>query len=340
MTVVDPGTQDVRAGARMSLLIHGLNASGGARLSYRVSGLPVGVRIAASPPGEDARITGRLPALPRTYYVTVTARDGKATSSSRFRIVAAAPLAASATPGPVQLASTGKCLERTGPAASPVLIQPCSPSSTAQNWTWSAGNAPGSAGVLTAGGLCLTLTSAGGHLAKCARARSQELDFQGFGQFENPQTGECLGVPSVVAGSQVGLRSCNSTAAESWTIPAAPITSGIAGLCIADGGPGKQATTRACSNAPDQQWNWLYSGQIELSHSGSCLETEGGLDGAAVRLASCSSSYAETWFTGPGGQLINGNSGLCLADLYGSRPGAGLAQDDCYGRMGEIWSAN
>jgi hypothetical protein len=342
ITLLDPGTQDLLAGTRVALLIRGLDSQAGRRLSYVASGLPAGLRISAVPSTPDARIIGTLPAAPRTYDVVVDATDGTVTGRISFWLVGAAPLAAAEAPaGPVQLASTGQCLTAAKASGRKVSIQPCGRSAPGQNWSWSAGNAPWSTGALTIGGLCLTLSRAGGDLHHCARqAPGQQLLFLGFGEFENPVSGECLGVPSATRSAGVSLQECSSSTDQAWTIPAAPITSGLPGLCLASVGQGHLATTQACSGDSDHRWTWLYSGQIELGHSGLCLLANGALDQVPAQLSTCNSSYAQTWYTGPGSELINGNSGLCLADLDGARPTASLVQDDCYGRLGEIWSAN
>ena len=62
------------------------------------------------------------------------------------------------------------------------------------------------------------------------------------------------------------------------------------------------------------------------------------LDGAAVVLGRCGRSAAQQWRRGPGGELVNGNSGRCLADPGNAAvSGTKLTQADCYGEPGEAW---
>jgi hypothetical protein len=338
ITLVDPGTQDFGAGARISLLVRGLDSPGWGRLHYHASGLPSGVRIMTSTSPLDARISGRLPAVQRTYNIVVTTAEGTAQASTSFRIVAASPPAASPAAGPLQLASTGLCLHSSGTAGSPVQVQDCS---TAQNWTWSPGAAPDSVGTVKLGALCLAFTHTGaGILTACrSAAADQQLSFQGFGQLQSPRTGMCFGVSAAARGSRAGLYPCTGAADQSWTMPAAPIAAGLAGLCAQSASQvGQQAAAAACSPRPSQQWTWLYTGQIELGATGRCLLTSSTLDQAAVRLAACNGSLTQTWTPGPGDQIINGDSGRCVADLQPTRVPAGLVQDDCYGRIGEVWT--
>jgi hypothetical protein len=76
---------------------------------------------------------------------------------------------------------------------------------------------------------------------------------------------------------------------------------------------------------------------------GECLAVAGSSlqDGAVVELARCSGATAQKWFTGPAGELLNGNSGRCLADPgNAAASGTGLVQEDCYGQPGELWSVS
>ena len=62
------------------------------------------------------------------------------------------------------------------------------------------------------------------------------------------------------------------------------------------------------------------------------------LNGAPVQLATCDSRLAtQVWARDARGQLMNGQSGRCLAVPAG---GTKLIQDDCTGRRGEIWAVS
>ncbi len=79
-----------------------------------------------------------------------------------------------------------------------------------------------------------------------------------------------------------------------------------------------------------------------LTIRGKCLQVAGRslTDGAPIELARCGSTPAQQWQTGPDGQLLNGNSGRCLADPANSAASPKLAQEDCYSQPGEIWAVS
>ncbi len=107
-TLVDPGTQDLATGSRFALTITGLDTRTAPILRWSAIGLPAGLSIHADGHSTShttrAKITGMLPAGPGTFHVTVTARDGKITGTTHFRIVTVPSLKASDPPsGPVEL---------------------------------------------------------------------------------------------------------------------------------------------------------------------------------------------------------------------------------------------
>ena len=58
-------------------------------------------------------------------------------------------------------------------------------------------------------------------------------------------------------------------------------------------------------------------------------------------MARCSGAASQKWFPAPGGELLNGGSGRCLADPGNTRAaGARLIQEDCYGQPGELWGVS
>lgn len=62
-------------------------------------------------------------------------------------------------------------------------------------------------------------------------------------------------------------------------------------------------------------------------------------DGVGMNSGFCDAGYAQDWLVGPGGELINEASGLCLDDPGNSRVAAThLVQEDCYGQLGETWA--
>jgi Ricin-type beta-trefoil lectin domain len=123
------------------------------------------------------------------------------------------------------------------------------------------------------------------------------------------------------------------------------VLSGLAGKCLADPGdsaaPGTRIRVAACSGSSSQRWLLERGGTLRIR--GKCLTvSRGGLeDGDAVELADCSHSTSQQWSGGPGGELLNDNSGRCLADLPNrAARGTGLVQEDCYGEPGEIWTVS
>ena len=83
---------------------------------------------------------------------------------------------------------------------------------------------------------------------------------------------------------------------------------------------------------------WTAQSSGTLSIKGLCLTVSGSsmLDGAAIVLARCAGKAAQKWIRGPNGELMNSNSGRCLAGPD-SKSGSALVQDDCYSLPGEIW---
>jgi len=62
-------------------------------------------------------------------------------------------------------------------------------------------------------------------------------------------------------------------------------------------------------------------------------------DGGTVSTGFCDAGYAQDWLAGPGGELINQGSGLCLDDPGNSQvAGTQLVLEDCDGRLGEVWA--
>jgi hypothetical protein len=65
--------------------------------------------------------------------------------------------------------------------------------------------------------------------------------------------------------------------------------------------------------------------------------------GAGARTLACSGNCDhgpdQLWLAGPGGELINEGTGLCLDDPGNSHlAGTQLVLEDCYGTLGEIWA--
>lgn len=353
VTVTDPGVQDVKAGTGFWLRLHGYDADAKATsLAYSASGLPAGLSIAPVAGTLDATITGTLPAAGGTYPVTVTAKD---TSTGRFThvsfsiVVVAGLTAASAPAGAFHIGQPGAgyCLDAgAGTAGTPVTIQPCDTTVAGQSWTYRPGGYPGGPGQLRYNGQCLGISSGTAVLTGCGPAPTW-FALAGFGALQNPRTGSCLAVTSLSAGTAPQLRSCNYSRFQTWDMSPSLITSGTsAGLCLnlpGTVGAGTHADVALCdATSTSQQFTLTSYGQLQLQGGNYCLTSYGNLTiGSPVNAAACSGDdLNQIWIPGPGGELVNAVSGLCLGDPNGGGAGTDLTQQGCFGQAGVIWAYN
>ena len=162
------------------------------------------------------------------------------------------------------------------------------------------------------------------------------------GQLANPRSNKCLTAPAAGNGSLITVGRCTGGPRQSWMLPAGPVISSISGKCLADPGNSSAAGTRVRHRRvqrgarpevdPDR------GGRLKIN--GKCLAVAGSvmLNGAPVQLAPCSTRAAtQVWSRDSRGQLMNGQSGRCLAVPAG---GTKLVQDDCTGRRGEVWAVS
>jgi hypothetical protein len=349
VTVTDPGTQDMARGSRVGLRIAAVTTSG-TGLAFASTGLPAGLRLGRS----DGRISGR-PAAAGTFTVTVTATGSGAGSGSVTFTIVVVPKIADQHPGtgPVRLAAGGECLAVAGGrarAGARAEIRRCGGGGP-QDWRYVPGAEPGAAGSLKLRGHCLgiaaTRRGAPARLQSCTGSASQRWRYRPGDQLYNPRSGKCLADPgkNEKNGTQVVISSCSASAGESWALPASQVLSGIAGRCLTDpgrsGAPGTRIVLSPCRGGGAQRW--AMAGNTTLRIHAECLAVSGGSrqDGAVVDLARCSGAGSERWLPGPGGELLNGRSGRCLADPgNSSAAGTTLVQEDCYGQRGEIWAVS
>ncbi len=348
VTLVDPGTQDRGAGTSFSLRIKGLDTRTGATsLSYQASGLPGGLAIGSVPQSTDGLITGTLPG-PGTFNVTVTAADGAVTGSTRFTIVTVPSLTAAVpATGPVSLhlrSGRFKCLDDNGGGAGTAsVLQPCG-NPVNQDWAYVSGGRPDGISELTIDSLCLAVSGSTAALAACdPGSAGQQWVYLGFGLLQNPATGGCLSAaPSLGNGTTVGVAACAGTGNQRWDLPTGPIINGAAADCLDNPNSlilGTQSDIAVCVTAePAQQWTVDNGGFIAQRF---CLQVLGGslLDGGIVVVDSCFVA-GDLWIPTPNGELVNTNSGRCLADAGDGPAGTKVVQEDCYGRAGEIWAIN
>ena len=333
VTLIDPGTQDRAAGTSFSLRISGLDTRAGtASLGYQAAGLPAGLSIASVPDSTDGLISGTLPG-PGTFDVTVTATDGAVTGATRFTIVTVPSLTAAVpVTGPVALPlgpGTGgfKCLDDNGGGTgTTAVLQPCGNPAT-QYWAYISGGRPDGISELSIDSLCLAVSGSGTVLAACdPGSASQQWAYIGFGLVENPATGGCLSAaPGLGDGTTVAVAACAGNRNQAWNLPAGPIITGAGDTCLDNPGNSNTLPTQSdvavCVTAePAQQWTVDNNGFIGSS-TNHCFGVLGGslLDGGIVGIESCFIP-GDLWIPTPSGELVNANSGRCLAD-----PGNGPA---------------
>jgi Ricin-type beta-trefoil lectin domain/Subtilase family len=369
VTVLDPGTADRSEGSRLTLRVTGLDSAAKASLRWTASGLPAGLAIRGIAHTTDALITGKLPAVERAYRVAVSATDGVASGVTHFTIVVVPSLRdASSLSGHLVLTSTNMCADAEAGNGQPVRVAQCSDAAT-QDWSYQAAPRPAAAGRLVHDGRCLTVTGRGvisdptadtpasgsDVLARCDGSMSQRWSYRGLGVLQSASTGECLAVPNMSRTARLSVARCDSTKRrkyQSWKLPAGSILSAVGGLCLnaASGSSafGSQVTVARCRGSNAQEWSLSSTGTIR-SANGYCLDGSGSTvltyrdftDGTPVILNFCSrTDLNQIWVPGPGGELINGSSGRCLADYRGQGGGTGLVVEDCYGDAGELWGVN
>ncbi len=345
VTVLGPGTLVYQAGAKV---YHQLDVQPGSSApAFSTAGLPGGLVL-----GSDDVIKGTAPSVPGVHKVTVTASvSGLAPGSATFFIVVIAKIKIShPAAGQVRLGGGPTCLTDAHNSAAngtPADIGPCK-NEPAQDWEFIPGAALGSPGALKIHGKCLTIRTGSQNGARasiqpCTGGPRQQWSYQASGRLRNAATDRCLAVQgAATSGKHAVAWSCTGRAMLIWKLPAAPVLSGLAGRCLTDPADRAAAGTRAviarCGSGASQRWTAAPNGTLVIN--GKCIAVHAGskLDGAGVELARCGSGPAEKWLRGPYGQLINVNSGRCLADPGNSlASGTKLIQDDCYSEPGEIW---
>jgi hypothetical protein len=352
VSVINPGTYDLQAGTHVSLpAITAYDSAGsGQALSYAPSGLPGGLSMNSL----TGAISGTLPTSPATSSVKVTVRDGTGASATiGFGIVSVTALnsAYHAGFGEVKLNLGGKCMNdgyNNTNVDAPISIYPCQVSSS-QNWSYSMPGGPGVPGRISIHGKCLyvlgTVNSAGHHLiglANCAASSALLWVLTGYqGTIVNPATGECITDPnsSTTNNTQLTVEPCAGTHNQQWTMPASPVTSGVAGKCLAVSGG--SAISTACTTSTSQQVTLGLDGSLRFG--GECLYNAGGgiNDGTAIKELGCNGSLAQLWGISAYGQLENLMSEKCLAIPGNSTTnGVQLVLGDCYGQPGEVWAAS
>jgi Ricin-type beta-trefoil lectin domain/Putative Ig domain len=337
VTIADPGTMVVPAGAKLNLALNYEPGTLSPTFSTTPASLPGSLFVDAG-----GTLQGLAPTTPGVYPIKITATDSSLGSgSTTFDLVVLPSLRASHPgTGEVKLDGANHCLTVAG---SPVRIEKCV-NHTNQMWEFMPGGGLSGAGQLKERTKCLAIgsSSAKATAQTCSKSTRQQWVFGAAGHLRNVNTGRCLSIRgSATAGKQAVEWSC-SGAGLSWVLPAAPVVSAVPGQCLSDPGASGTAGTRivvaACSTAQGQRWVAETNGT--LAAAGKCLSVTNSsmLHGAAIVLARCGNGSSQTWLRGPDGELMNAHSGLCLADPANSKvSGTKLVQNDCYSQPGEIW---
>lgn len=344
LTVIDPGTQVVQPGASVDLTLDtlpGTEDPAFAMAPARVGGLLV---------DKSGSVRGSAPTKAGVYHVKVTAKvSGVGSASTSFSIVVL-PKLRSAYPGTgeIRLGGGDHCLTDAGNSARPgtaAQIEGCTGHED-QRWEYVPRSRFGSTGFIKIHGRCLSIAKGSGNgaratIARCSASSRQQWAYQSGDGLKNSGVGRCLAIHGrAAAGVQAVAWTCGSS--TDWALPAAPIFSGVAGLCLSDPHTSSAAGTvvevAKCGSSSAQRWTANRNGTLEIA--GKCLAVRSGslLSGAAVLLARCTGAASQQWQRGPGDELMNGNSSRCLADPNDSgRSGTKLIQDDCYRLSGENW---
>jgi Ricin-type beta-trefoil lectin domain len=338
VTITDPGTLVVAGGAKLYTALNYEPGTESPTFSTTPSSLPGSLYV--DPYGF---LRGSAPTKPGIYPITVSAAvSGVGTGTTSFRLVVLPAMrAAHPGTGEVRLDGAGHCLTVTGSA---VRIETCAGHSD-QKWEFVPGGSLAGTGQLKNDGKCLAVGAGSGAKAavqKCGKSTRQQWTYQGSDRFRNEAASLCLAIRGkATAGKQPVDWACGP--ASSWQLPAAPVLSAVARHCLTDPGARSASGTRiqvaACTSGSGQRWVSERNQTLEIA--GKCLTVKGSsmLDGAAVVLARCTGKLPQQWLRGPNGELMNANSGRCLADPNNSaRSGTALVQEDCYSLPGEIWT--
>jgi GH25 family lysozyme M1 (1,4-beta-N-acetylmuramidase) len=292
----------------------------GCTLRFSARRLPRGLTISS------CGIISGWPTTSSSGTAVVQVSDSSTQDSFRWRIANAN---GSGPAGQIKLNRAGKCLAER--SATDIAIETCS-AAASERWTIAAD------GTMRFGGKCLAAksskTTAPGALELMSCGKDGQRWQPGSNAvLKNLGSGRCLADTGTKNGTRAVAAVClatpNSTgsastpsATQQWTLPAGPLTSGIAGNCASSlrgsSEPAGAVTLRGCKRSAQQNWTIQPDGAI--STAGRCLATAGGgtAPGTQLRLERCIKGAAtQVWQLsgGPVGlQLQLPAAGLCLAD--------------------------
>ncbi|MBC9718940.1 ThuA domain-containing protein [Streptomyces sp. TRM66268-LWL] len=115
--------------------------------------------------------------------------------------------------------------------------------------------------------------------------------------------GKCLDVRSGASadGTQIQIYTCNSSAAQQWTVGAADQTFRALGKCLDVSGGGSADGTKiqlyTCNGSGAQKWAPQSDGTVRNPQSGKCLDASGGTwnDSTPVHLWTCHTGPNQKW---------------------------------------------
>ena len=294
----------------------GPDQSAGFAPSFTASGLPTGLSISSS-----GLITG-WPSKPGAYNVTVHATDrigGSGSVTFTWTIGAAAN---SGTTGTIkQIGGSGKCLYDTGGKTTngnQPEMWTCGTSD--ENWTWVQD------GTIRYSGKCLQLAGSGSaadtplELETCSSGNTEQQWRAGSdSEIVNPASGKCfyVGENDPGNGYKPDAHACGNDLRHHFLRPAAPVTAGVPGRCLALSASAIEEAT--CANVSTQHWVAESNGEFEAGSNSSCLKENGTTAGSTVSTGPCSaSSTFDLWTVTAassmpiGVELKNAASGLCV----------------------------
>jgi GH25 family lysozyme M1 (1,4-beta-N-acetylmuramidase) len=314
MTVTSPGNQSTTAGSAVDLQV----SASASVPTFTATGLPPGLSISSS-----GLISG-WPYTPGTYSTTVKATDSTGASGSASFTWTVSQAGNSGPTGRVVLANGGKCLDDTGSSTAngnKIQIWTCT-GGASQRWTVVQD------GTLRVFGKCLDVSGGGTangtavQLWSCGAGNiNQRWQVGTDGELINVKSGKCLDDPysRTASGTKLDIWSCNGGSQQHWTLPAAPLASGVAGKCLDDTGSstvnGNKIQIYTCNGGTSQNWTVEPDGTVRVL--GKCLDVTGygTASGTKLQLYSCAAGdVAQRWQVAGSGELVNPNSGKCLAD--------------------------
>jgi len=352
VSVDNPGNYDLTAGTRVTLPAIKAYDSGSSTLTYSATGLPSGMSIAAG----TGVISGTMPSGTVNDTATVTVTDATGASASVHFGFAGAKMNGSyhAGTGEVDLVHVrNTCMNdphNNTKVDAAVATYPCAVSSS-QDWSYLMPAGPGQTGQISIHGKCAGIlggrNKAGYNLVglvNCSSTSSlQQWDLTGYdGEIVNPAHGLCLTDPNstTAANTQFDVQPCTGIAGQTLVVPASPVTSGIAGKCLADSGG--TAVSTACTGASAQKVTLGLNGSLQFA--GYCIYNAASNpnDGTAIKLLKCNNAnYSEEWGISAYGQIESLTTEKCLAIPGNSTAnGAKLELEDCYGEPGELWAVS